>query len=121
MGEIATSEREVILFYNPNSTIARKTLAYAKAEGFPIRDVDVLKTPFTRTQLVELADRLNLNIEELVNKAHPSFYKYFGDPELSDKDWIKILNKNPDFLKEPIAIRGDKTVLIETPSDIIKL
>jgi len=122
MGEIATSDWEVILFYNPNSNIAKKTLAYAKAEGFPVRDVDILKTPFTGTQLEELAGRLCLNLEELVNKDHPDFLKHFGHPDLSDDDdWIKILKKNPRLLKEPIAIRGDTTLLIKNPSDVIKL
>ena len=121
MGEIATSNWEVILFYNPNSTIAKKALAYAKAEGFPVRDVDILKTPFTGTQLEELADRLHVSLEELVNKEHPYFRKHFGEPDLSEDDWIKILRKNPELLKEPIVIRGDKTILVKSPSDIIKI
>ncbi len=121
MGEIATSDWQVTLFYNPNSTIAKKTLAYTKAEGFPILEVNVLRFPFTGTQLEELADRLNLKIDGLVNKDHPDFEKHFGHPELSDRDWIKILKKNPELLKEPIAIRGDLTILVKTPSDIIKL
>jgi len=121
MGEIATSNREVILFYNPNSVIAEKTLAYAKADGLPIRDVDIIKTPITGTQLEELADRLHLSIDGLVNKQHPEFKKRFGNPNLSDDDWIKVIHKNPEFIKEPIAIRGDKTILVKTPSDIVKL
>lgn len=80
-----------------------------------------MKTPFTGTQLEELADRLNFKIEDLVNKEHSSFYKHFGNSKLSERDWIKILKKIPEFLKEPIAIRGDITILVETPSNIIKL
>jgi hypothetical protein len=37
MGEIATSNRLIILFYKPNSVIAEKTLAYAKTDDVPIR------------------------------------------------------------------------------------
>jgi len=121
MGEIATSNREVILFYNPNSVIGKKGLVYAKAEGFPVRDVDILKTPFTRTQLEELTDLLDINIDELANQEHPNFKKHFGHPNLFDDGWIKILRKNPQFIKEPIVIRGDITILIKTPSNIIKL
>lgn len=121
MGEIATSDREVILFYNPNSNIAKKTLAYARAEGFPVRDVDILKTPFTGTQLEELADRLHLKLEDLVNKEHPDFKEYFENPVLSDDDWMKILKKNPQLLREPIAIRGKLAILVKIPSDIIRL
>lgn len=121
MGEIATSNRLITLFYNPNSVIAEKTLAYAKADGLPIREVDILKTPFTGTQLEELAEGLHMNIDGLANKEHPDFKKYFGNPNLSDEDWIKILCKNPQLINEPIAMRGDKTILVKTPSDIVKL
>lgn len=121
MGEIATSNREIILYYNPNSVIAKSTLAYARADGLPIRDVDILQTPFTGTQLEELANRLHIPIDNLVNKDHPDFKKNYKNPNLSDDDWIKIMRNNPQFIKEPIAIRGDKTVLVKTPSDIVKI
>ncbi len=121
MGEIATSNWEVILFYNPNSVLAEKVLAYAKAEGLPMREVDILKTPFTGTQLEELAERLHINLENLINKAHPDFKKNYKSLNLSDDDWIKIMKKHPEFIKEPIAIRGDTTILVRTPSDLVKL
>ncbi|WP_299212179.1 ArsC/Spx/MgsR family protein [uncultured Dokdonia sp.] len=121
MGEIATSDREVILYYNPDSKIGKKVLAYAKAEGCALREVDVLKTPFTGTQLKELANRLQLTIDGLVNTQHPEFENHFGNPNFSDDDWIKLMRKNPQFIKEPIVIKGDKTILVETPSDITKL
>ncbi len=121
MGEIASSNREIILFYNPDSTIAKNTLAYARSDGLPIRDVDILKTPFTGTQLEELAENLQIGLVELVNQDHPDFKRIYGKPDLSDDDWIKILRKNPHLIKGPIAIRGKKTILIRTPSDIVKL
>lgn len=121
MGEIATSDRLVILYYNPDSVIAEKTLAYAKTDGLPILEVDILKTPFTGTQLEELADRLHITIDGLTNKEHPDFKIKFGKPNFSDEDWIKILRKNPQLLNEPIAIKGNKTILIKTPSDILKI
>ena len=121
MGELARSWREVILFYNPESPIAKKALAYAKAEGYSTRDVDIIKTPFTGTQLEELADLLKVPIDGLVNKGHPDFKKYFGKPNLSDEDWIKILRKNPYLIKEPIVVRGDMASFVNEPSDIIKI
>ena len=34
---------------------------------------------------------------------------------------LKVLNKNPETLVYPIAIRGDKAVMAHTFSDILKL
>ena len=109
MGEIAKSDRQISLYYNSNSVRAKQTLAYAKAEGLRIREVDILKT------------RLNLEVKDLVNQSHPAFTAKFEPMELSPNDWIKLIQHNPEIMKQPIALRGDLTILVETPTDIIKI
>lgn len=121
MPEIASSEYEIVLFYNPKSNLARSTYAYAKGEGLPLRDVDITKDMPTGTQLEEIADRLNTNIEGLLNREHPEFEKLYEDSSFEDEDWIKILHKNPEFLKEPIAIRGHQAIFVKTPSELSRL
>jgi arsenate reductase len=32
-----------------------------------------------------------------------------------------MIQHNPEIMKQPIALRGDITILVETPSDIIKI
>ena len=121
MGQIATSDRMITLLYNSNSSRARKTLAYAKAEGLPIDEIDILKTPLTGTQIAELAGRLNMEIRDLVNQEHPSYKRQFDPYDFSSEDWIKMIKNNPEVMKQPIALRGKLTILIETPTDIIKI
>ena len=121
MGEIATSERLITLFYSSISTRAKKTLAYAKAEGLPIQEIDILKVPLTGTQIVELADRLQIQVEDLVNQDHPAYTSHFEHHDFSSDDWIKMIKHNPEIMKQPIALRGDITILIDTPTDIIKI
>ncbi|ARV06303.1 hypothetical protein BTO04_06120 [Polaribacter sp. SA4-10] len=121
MGEIATSEKQITLFYHSKSVRAKKTLAYAKAEGLPILEIDLLKNKITGTQVIELANRLNLNVSDLVNQEHSSYKSNFEHHDFSTNDWIKMIQKNPEIMKQPIALRGDITILVETPSDIIKI
>lgn len=121
MGEIATSNRQITLFYSSNSVRAKQTLAYAKAEGLKIEEIDILKTKLTGTQLVELAARLQLDLSDLVNQEHPAYQAKFEPQNLSTDDWIKMIQHNPEIMKQPIALRGDKTILVETPTDIIKI
>ncbi len=121
MGEIATSKRQITLFYNPNSVRAKKTIAFAKSYGLPIREVDILKTKLTGTQLVELAEKLFLRVSDLVNQEHPSYNQITEPHEFSTDDWIKTIQHYPQILKQPIALKGDRSVLVETPTDILKL
>lgn len=121
MGEIATSARQITLFYNSDSSRAKQTLAYAKAEGLPILEVDILKTKLTGTQILELAEKLDMKVRDLVNQKHPSYKEKFKSHDLSEEDWIKMIKKNPEIMKQPIAIRGEITILVNTPTDIIKI
>ena len=121
MGEIATSERQITLFYHSRSNRAKQTLAYARAEGLPILQIDILKTPLTGTQIAELVDRLGMEIKDLVNQEHPAYTKHFEHHDFSEEDWIKMIKKNPQIMKQPIALRGKLTILVETPTDIIKI
>ena len=121
MGEIATSKNQITLFYNSKSVRAKQTLVYAKAEGLAILEIDLLKTKLTGTQIIELADRLHMNVVDLVNQEHPTYQSKFQFHDLSTNDWIKMIQKNPEIMKQPIALRGEITILIETPTDIIKI
>ncbi len=121
MGEIATSENQITLYYNSNSGRAKQTLAYAKAEGLPIQEIDILKTKLTGTQILELADKLHLEVEDLVNQEHPSYESQFEHHNFSTDDWIKMIQHNPEIMKQPIALRGDVTILIKTPTDIVNI
>ena len=121
MGEIATSKRQITLYYNPESTRGKQPLAYAKSEGLQIQEIDILKTKLTGTQLVELADRLHLKVADLVNQDHTAYKKLFEHHTFSTDDWIKMIQHNPEIMMEPIALRGNKTIFIEIPSNIIKI
>lgn len=121
MGEIATSKRQITLFYNPNSIRAKKTIAFAQSYGLPIQEVDLLKTKLTGTQIVELAEKLFLKVSQLVNQEHPTYQSLTEPHEFSTDDWIKTIQHNPQIMKQPIALKGDRSLLIETPTDILKL
>ena len=121
MGEIATSKRQITIYYNPESLIAEKTLAFARAEGLAILEIDVLKTPLTGTQLAELSSRLNLKVKDLVDQEHDSYKSKFETHDFSTDDWIKMIRSNPEIMKQPIALRGDITILVLTPTDILKV
>ena len=121
MGEIATSDRQITIYYNTNSVRAKQALAYAKAEGLAIQPIDILKTPLTGTQIAELANRLGIEVKDLVNQEHPAYTNKFESVELSSADWITLIKHNPEIMKQPIALRGDHTILVETPSDMTKI
>ncbi|PKG49788.1 arsenate reductase family protein [Olleya sp. 1-3] len=121
MGEIATSNRQITLYYNSKSARAKQTLAYALADGFKVEEIDILKTKLTGTQIVELAKRLHITVADLINQDSPAYQASFEPHNLSTDDWIKMILHNPQIMKQPIALHGDKTILVDTPTDILKI
>jgi len=36
-------------------------------------------------------------------------------------DWINILTHHPDLIRGTIAIRGDRAVFVDNPTDVLRL
>lgn len=121
MGEIATSKSQITLYYNSNSGRAKQTIAYAKAEGLPIQKIDILRMRITGTQIVELVDKLHIKVADLISQEHPSYTSQFEHHNFSTDDWIKMIQNNPEIMKQPTALRGDTIILVKTPTDIINI
>jgi arsenate reductase len=120
MTQIASNNRHITLYCIENSVKAKQTLAYAKGEGVSVLSIDILKTPLTGSQIAEITNSLNLEIEDLIDRNNDLFKPKFECLNLSSEDWIKMIRQNPEIMKQPIAIWGNRTILVETPTDIIQ-
>ena len=120
MGVIATDERELKFYYSSASSIGKQALGYVKASEKEVLVIDVTKTKVTGTQWLELADLLNIPVQDLINTKHPEFVETYGDEtDITDEnDWLKILEKSPQVFQNPIVLIGDKALQVQTPSDI---
>lgn len=120
MTQIATNNRQITLYSIESSNLAKQTLAYAKAEGAVVLSIDILKTPLTGSQIAEIAHSLELEIKDLIDLNNELFKSEPVNLQLSSEDWIKMIRQNPEIMKQPIAIWNNKTILVETPTDIMR-
>lgn len=119
MGIIATNKNQNILFYNSNNSIGKQCLAYTEDSKNDVLTIDVSKTKVADTQWVEICDKLNLKLEDLVNKEHPNFSNNFDkSTSLSSNDWLKVIQNNPEVIVTPILVVGETFYKIETPSNV---
>lgn len=116
----ANTDKEITLIYNSEENIGRKILVYAHTENLPIHDIDLKHVKLTPTHWAELAYRMNMNVRDLVNTEHPNFFQKFGQvDQFSDEDWLKLLVNNPDILRSPIVMKGDKIVMMSNPQEML--
>jgi arsenate reductase len=116
----ANTDKEITLIYNSDEHIGRQILAYAQTEIIPIRDIDLKHMKLTTTHWAELASKMKVNVRDLVNTEHPNFSKNYGRlNQLSDEDWLDLLINNPDILKAPIVMKGDKIIMMNNPQEML--
>ena len=122
MGSIATDKRQIILYYNSETSLGKQTYAYVQTSNKKILAVDISKTKITGMEWLEISERLNTILSKLVNQEHPDFTKnYTTGISLNKEDWIKVLQNHPETLRCPILANGKVFSLIETPSEVAEL
>ncbi len=116
-----THPREILIFYNPDSASDRKTVAYAKSVSHHVKSYSHSQANATPTLWKGILDKLGLEPKKLFNKALPEYQNTLKGREFSMEGWLDVIRKNPHLLRAPIAVRGDKAVLCESPTDILRL
>jgi len=122
MGVISKSKNKITLFYNSESSIGKQCYGYVQASEKKVLGVDLSKTKVTGTQWAELAEKLKLNVGDLIDTAHADFIKMYGDkkPNLDVNDWLKVLEKNPKLVQFPILIFGENYYQLKSGADFKK-
>ncbi len=121
MASISTNSNMNKIYYSSKSSIGKQTYGYLNASYKKILAIDVTKSNVTGTQWKDLAEHLNKNISDLIDKEHPIFTeKYDKTLDLDQDGWIKVLDANPEILNFPIVILGNTYLQISNPSDIEK-
>ena len=122
MGVIAKHENKINLYYHSETAIGKQTLAYLESSEKHVLTRDLAKENLTGTQWAEIAGGLKKSVEDLINKKHPQFMEEYGSDQIvmEEHHWMKILDKHPEVVANPILIIGDSYHQITTPSDIMK-
>lgn len=116
-----THNREILIYYNPESSSDRRTVAHAKGMVPHIRSYAHHRSPSGGTSWFQIIKSFGKDPKELLNKAHPYYQSNIRGKEFDEEGWAKILQYNPEIIKAPIAMRGQKTILCSTPTDIYRL
>ncbi|WKN31043.1 hypothetical protein PZB74_19010 [Porifericola rhodea] len=113
--------KEITLIYNFNKQGDREALAYAKQMAVNVNEVDISKTPPTERQIAQLLDKLGVSVEELIDVKSDVYKEQYKDKSMDEADWLGVLKHNPNLMKTPIGILGDRSIVCDLPSHILSL
>ena len=116
-----THQREILIYYNPDSSNDKKTVAHAQGLVSHVRAYSYSKAPSNGTSWGQIIHSLDVHPKELMNKAHPYYQQNIRGREFDEEGWLNVIRHNPEMLKAPIAIRGQKAILCNQATDVYKL
>lgn len=115
------NDKEILLLYKPHVKKDKNTFTLAKQVSEHINDINVLKQPLSETYLREILMLLKVPVEKLIERESDVFKTQFKGKDLDEAGWIQALCKNPDMIKTPIAFKGKQGMIVETPSNVLRL
>lgn len=118
---LTTNEREILIYYNPDSADDRKTVAFAQSAAPFVKSYAYAQAPLNITAWEQILGALEIDPKELIDKSNPYYQENLRGHDFDIDGWIKIFQHNPELIQAPIAIKGHHIVLCLHPTDIYKL
>lgn len=115
------NKREAIIYWKPDVKRDKNTFNMVKQLTEHINDVDVTKNMPNQRQLIEIIDKLDRRVEDLVDKDSTTFKDKYHDVDLVEEEWLKALVANPEMLYTPIVFLGDRGMIVDNPSRVLDL
>lgn len=109
----------VTIYHNPACGTSRNTLAMIRQSGAEPEVIEYLKTPPSRTRLVELIEAMGISPRALLReKGTPYAELGLADPKWSDDQLIDFMVAHPILINRPIVVTA-KGVRICRPSEAV--
>jgi arsenate reductase len=110
------------ILHNPRCSKSRQALAILESNGCEIDIVDYLKTAPDIDFISDVCKMLNCSAETLVRKKE-SLYKELSiaESQMSESDWVLLLNEHPKLIERPIVIKDGKARIGRPPEQILEI
>jgi len=106
----------VRIYHNPKCATSRRALAWLRENGQEPEVVEYLKTPPTRSELVELLKLLAIQPGDLLRKREPEFRKLRLDrPTVQQREILDAMVKHPRLIERPIVVKDNRRAIVPRP------
>ena len=108
------------IYHNPRCRKSREGVQYLMDKGVEFEIIEYLKDNLSEEIIQTLLNKLNITALELVRKNEKIWKENFKDKNLSEKELIKMLLKEPKLIERPI-IEAEFKAVIGRPKENIDL
>ena len=90
------------MYHKGTCSTSNKTLKLLKENGVEPELRLYVDNPPTQKELIELLKKLGLKAEDIVRKKEKLYKEEYKDKKMTQRDWIRVLSKNPILIERPI-------------------
>lgn len=106
------------IYHNPRCSKSREGVKVLEGSGEKFEVREYLKEPITEKELSALLKKLGMAPIELVRTEEKIWKEEYKERDLSDKELISVMVKNPKLIQRPI-IEKDGTAVVGRPASRI--
>ncbi|MGB8373790.1 MAG: arsenate reductase (glutaredoxin) [Salegentibacter sp.] len=111
----------ITIYHNTRCKKSREGLELLEKSGKEFQVREYLKEPLSEEELERLLDKMSLSPIQLVRKNEKIWKEEYRDKDLSDKELIHVMVKNPKLIERPIVENEREAVIGRPASDIEKV
>lgn len=110
------------LYHNPRCSKSRQTLELLHTKGITPEIVEYLKNPPSAEQLDKILIILEKEPQEIL-RTQEEIYETLGlkDKNLTRKEWIELIVKNPILMERPIFVTDQNAVIGRPPENVLEI
>ncbi len=109
----------VTIYHNPDCGTSRNTLAMIRATGVEPVVIEYLRTPPSRSELMDLVRRMGVPLRDVLRRKGTPFDALgLNDPALTDDALLDAVEAHPILINRPIVVTP-KGVRLCRPSEAV--
>ena len=108
------------IYHNSRCRKSREGVQYLIDKGVEFEIIEYLKDNLSKETIQILLNKLNITALELIRKNEKIWKENFKDKNLSEKELIEVLHKEPKLIERPI-IESKNLAVIGRPTENIDL
>ena len=113
---------DVIIYHNPACGTSRNTLGLILNAGVEPQVIEYLKTPPSRSELVDLIARMGVPVRAVMREKGTPFHELgLDDPALDDHALIDAMMAHPILINRPIVVTPGGVRLCRPSERVIDL
>ncbi len=111
---------KITIYQKPTCTTCRQVYNALQESGVDFDSVNYFLEPIPKTKLKELLRKMEIPARELL-RTKEEIYKTLGlsKKELSEEDYLDLMEKHPELIQRPIVEKGAKAILAR-PADRLR-